>query len=437
MLAGLIALLAIRHSAAPEPRHQGRSADAWVRGLAAEDATARRQARDALAQLGTNALPAFARALRQREFPMASQWRRCQRRLAWLGPDWPEAVRVRQCAASALADLPTLSPSATAGMVPALGDRDALVRQEAARALRKQGRAALGPLVAALHDARLRLPILELLADLGPEASEILPAVIPLLTDRNPDTRAAAVVATAAIDLNTLAERLARALDDPASPVRAAAAKALAGANASHAPTRAGLVKLLDDPAPLVRFEAARALLARHEPLRRLLPTFIALLPEPGVGWQATLALGAAGPEAAPAVPALIEALRRERVPRPLRTPPTATLALGRMGAAAREPLVELLSAPEPAVRTGSLLALGMLGAEARPVASRLVPLLTDSDLEVRQAAALSLGQIDPNAAGVAAALDGLTRQEDIYVSAAAAHLLRQRQPAVPDPARP
>jgi HEAT repeat protein len=161
-----------------------------------------------------------------------------------------------------------------------------------------------------------------------------------------------------------------------------------------------------------------------------VLPALTEALKDRTVGWQAALAIGEIGPSAAEAVPALIEALKQEQVPRPLRTPPSSALALGRVGPVAVPPLIEVLKDSRASVRTSAVIALGLVGVDARAAAPALFELLKDKDSEVRSASALSLGAIDSANKDLVPVLKVLSREDDIYISSAAISALRRIDPA-------
>jgi HEAT repeat protein len=157
-------------------------------------------------------------------------------------------------------------------------------------------------------------------------------------------------------------------------------------------------------------------------------PVLIAALQEP-VSWEAALALARIGPSASNAVPALIERLKREKVPRPLRETCVAALALGQIGAASVPALIPILSNGDPRVRTSAALALGYVGAPAAPATPQLVKLLNDPDADVRRAATLSLGTIDPSRIELVSALLAMANDEDIFLQSLAASTLERIDP--------
>ncbi len=118
----------------------------------------------------------------------------------------------------------------------------------------------------AARDPTVRQTVLLALGWIGPEAASALAAVRPLMTAAPEDVRRAAVEATGQIAARAGPEvredagaTLVRALNDPAAPVRRAAAMAVGRIERTRdAPRLAEMVRA--DPDPMVRQDAARAL---------------------------------------------------------------------------------------------------------------------------------------------------------------------------------
>jgi HEAT repeat protein len=128
-------------------------------------------------------------------------------------------------------------------------------------------------------------------------------------------------------------------------------------------------------------------------------------------------------------VPALITRLKAERTDRPLRTPPSSAIALGRIGAPSVVALTELLQRTNGLVRLNAVIALGYIGADAKPAVADLIPLLKNTEPALRQAVALSLGNIAPMTAELKPVLIDLVREDDILTSSSALALLEKIDP--------
>jgi HEAT repeat protein len=116
--------------------------------------------------------------------------------------------------------------------------------------------------------------------------------------------------------------------------------------------------------------------------------------PDPKVQTQGAFGLSQLGPEARSAVPALVEALKRD-----LSVRENAALALGNIGPDAREAvaaLIEALGDLEWNMRRLAALALGKIGADAAPAVPSLLKLGRDPDKRVQQAAREAVAKIQP-----------------------------------------
>jgi HEAT repeat protein len=118
--------------------------------------------------------------------------------------------------------------------------------------------------------------------------------------------------------------------------------------------------------------------------------------PDPAKQVQGAFGLSRLGAKAQPAVPALIEALKKDAL-----------------------------------VRQNAALALGRIGPEAKDAVPALIDALRDSDWTVRRQAALALEQIGPEARQAVPALEKLTHDPDKLVRKAAQEALTQLHPRV------
>ncbi len=344
--------------------------DLIVRLLASEDESVRDRALRRIAALGAAG-----------EIPTA--------RLVGLLSD-PRAGR---CAAQALGVLGDLGPQA-AEAIPTLSAllADPSVGWNAAAVLRTVGNAAVPALAEALRtdSPEVRHRAAWALVGLGPAAAPAAERLVALLEEsssrRIPEpfagweeethetaARALRDIGTAAIPaLDAYLSTARRSARERASALRSAILEA--GRPPPPAPTEAALLEILGDPREEGREAAFSALLALG--LRADHVMLLARLiegPDANLREPAILALRELGPAAAPAVPALADALRDAEPS--LRVSILSTLEeVGRPASAALDALVETLRDPDWIVEQLALEALGRLG----PAASGAVPALLD-----------------------------------------------------------
>ncbi len=129
---------------------------------------------------------------------------------------------------------------------------------------------------------------------------------------------------------------------------------------------------------------------------------------------QGINALIQAGPEARRAVPALIGIFRDKDA---TFLHPLAAVALARVGGDAVTPLEKALKDDSYTVRGGAALALGLIGAPARPAVPALAAALKDREPLVRSAAAVALGRSGTLARGATPALRAALADSDRAVA--------------------
>jgi HEAT repeat protein len=232
------ALLLLRPD--PEPLYEGKPLTYWLRGFdPGSTPSAQENAREAVQQLGTNALPTLLRLLRTKDSQFKLELLQLANkqhlinikwRTAWTG--YNETVRAFRC----------LGPLSR----PAVPQLIQIYRERLSN-----------------PSGRDELIIAQVFGAIGPAASDAVPQLIQAATDTNhPVIRLYAVGALAGIhtrpDLTLPA--CIKALHDPVDAVRAEAIAGLDafGTNAQFAVP--DLVKALADPAPAVRDNASSAL---------------------------------------------------------------------------------------------------------------------------------------------------------------------------------
>jgi HEAT repeat protein len=111
---------------------------------------------------------------------------------------------------------------------------------------------------------------------------------------------------------------------------------------------------------------------------------------------QAAMGLADFGPDAAPALPALLSLLERKHADMQLNEDLhlNAAIALGKIGKAAVAPLQELIGHTDKDVRFYAIWALGWVGPDAKAATTALVKAMADKDEGVRRKAAYALGRI-------------------------------------------
>jgi HEAT repeat protein len=198
--------------------------------------------------------------------------------------------------------------------------------------------------------------------------------------------------------------------------VRMASIRAMEAAGSRARVAAPGIVPALKDPDRRVRLAAACALAQFDPAVEGILPILIgALEDDRSVGEEKDRAALALGHLGARARPALTLLLDR------LRAGDSATIALAELGPASIPGLTEALSDPGPAVRRRAARVLRMLGPAARSAVPALLERLKDPEADVRVEAAAALGEIHREKA--VPALRALLT-EDRSVAKAAAEML-------------
>lgn len=230
--------------------------------------------------------------------------------------------KVRAAVAKWLGELGHAAQMTTTGLVKATGDSDDSVRRAAAKAL---------GLVAT--DTGVAEPVL-----------------LERLNDTNLWVRVSAIEGLQALRVRdvTAVTGLTDRLADPDPVVRGAAVLAVAELGEAAGPAMSALLKVVADPEPDNRRQAVAAL-GRITPMPvEAARTLVALLDNVTLAGAATQALKAQGPNAAPALPVLAEAMRR----RGFRENPAFAEVLTSIGPAALPTLVELIQYRVPVTDT-------------------------------------------------------------------------------------
>ena len=343
---------------------------------------------------------------------------------------------VRRRCAGALGILGPRAAPAVAALAEASRSGEDALRAEAALALIRIGAAALPALTENLkHDnVQVRARAAEGLRSLGVRARPAFKLLAQALTDKDAAVRYAAMGTLPILDpepAETLSLLLPAVTAEDAS-VRAWAVRWLGAIAAEDRSTPekaiAALAKALEDRAAIVRAAAADALRPLGPTAKASAKTLLGLVKDPDatVRLKAALALGKIDPEGArSAVPTLIAALStrgtaRKYDPNPFNRP--AAQALAAIGAV--EPLVEALQSKDDGIRAGATFTLALMGARARAAFKGLTAALQNKDALVRQRSAEALQAISPDPKEAVPMLTESLRHEDDYLRQWAAGFL-------------
>ena len=302
--------------------HVGRGQDVpleRVLAVLAQEGEARWPALEVLAQHGATAVSAVPSVLQLLDDDNRYVRAEAVKTLLVIAPEDPAAVDavehqlddgdeyVRQITVEALSKCGILGAVA---VCRALGDDSESVRREASGSLRKLGAGAAPALTALLDDpsAVRRSAALDLLAECAAQATADRAA--SLLSDPDASVRraAAGVLDRDPAAAARYATSLAALMTDDDQDVRSSAAQALAHVDPMPKVARDALRGALDDADLWVRSAAATALLASDSDVA--LPVLARLAPQGKVGWRGLLRLGQAAQRSRPALDALTAALR-------------------------------------------------------------------------------------------------------------------------------
>jgi HEAT repeat protein len=249
-----------------EPVFQGKRLSAWLGDLPfGQPIETREQAREAVPQIGTNALPALLTLLGSRDSYLKLKLIELLGKQSFVKVHLRTAFDRRLLAHYGLEALgPTAKPALPA-LIEQLNHGD-MAGQTADTLARVGGADALSPLTNALThaDKRVRYGVVLALGQLGAEAERVAPLLLKALADADPMMRQSAALALGELGQQSgvAVPALIEALGDTSPDVRRGAAQGLRGySNLSEAKAAVpALLKLLDDGNPGVRSYAAGAL---------------------------------------------------------------------------------------------------------------------------------------------------------------------------------
>lgn len=423
---------------------------AFVALMRDADPGVRVRAMQAVAEAGSEAVPALIKATEDKE---AAYWACLV--LRELGPAAKDAVpaltalltdarvEIRREALLTLAAVGDAAESAIPQIVPLLADEG--VRVAAIYALASIGSVPEEALSALRENAESSDPLLSTvstwaLARLAPEDMELrrtaTEKLVAAIQSDDPFVRVTAARGLASlppapdVTLPIIEKALANA--DPATVQHAADAIASLGPAALPQ-----IVHGLEIPA--VRIMALQVLGQLGPEAASATDAVAALLSneDPDVAVEAALTLAKIGPSAAGAVPSLVQALVRKEEG----VAPSAAYALGQIGpdaAAAQDALIASLESADSTTALASAWALTKV-APVETHATRVVPVLAAglqaASPMLRKGAAEALGSLGPLAKDAAAALEKAAQDEEDAVKAAAVEALKLVQASKPEPA--
>jgi HEAT repeat protein len=408
--------------------------------LGSGDMPARREAAYQLQRLGPAAKPATAALIKALNDDDKQVWSWAIGALTELGPDAKDAIPVliegldgrvqrgrrsrdtRQIAMRSAVALSHIGPAAVPALLEALRQDDAGLRAGAARALGllgKDARDAVPILIGQLTDGRDPVRD-EIIAALGLIGSEAGPALSAALADAEARRRAGAAVALSQIapPYNAAGIAVEEALRQEKDPLaRSALMETLPRLGLDPSRSLAFLIPAAVGEDDASRHSALNAVLGSRALRPAAMTRLTDLLKDsnPAVRERAARALGRFGEEAAPALPALMEATRTAG------GAPAFADALAQTGPMALPLLLKALEAGNPDESAWILRALRGFGAPAVP---KLSEALKHDKPAIRAAAVSTLGAMGRDAADAVGPLFSLAEDPSPEVQAAALRAL-------------
>ncbi len=183
----------------PEPTYGNQPLSYWMERMA-DPATAS-HASSVLREMGPEALPALLDALHTKSTTFSEFFYHCAVKLKLAAPRNYDAANVRATAAYLLGQMGKDAAPAAPDLVRALADEDAAVRVKAIRAVSQIGEPAVTDLTEALthRETVVRFGAAKALGAIGKPAKSAALALTVCLNDSQPNVRAAASEALAAI----------------------------------------------------------------------------------------------------------------------------------------------------------------------------------------------------------------------------------------------
>lgn len=311
---------------------------------------------------------------------------------------------LRWHALSALGEIGPEAKAAIPVLVAGLEDKDQHVKLSAEQSLRKIGKPAVPALIEGLKKESLQQEILPILAEIGPDAAEAVPALTSLLSTKNTETRREVIIALAGIGeaAKPTSAELIKYLSDKQFPSRPAAAFALGKIKASSAiPVLKDALQNSTDS--LLQLASVWALLQfdpqNEEYITLAIPRLTKALEneKPEVRREAIKSLGHLGARAKGSVAELQKGLK-DKDPEIRRETLIALAEIGPDSAAAVGDVIAVLNEDSNTLRPIAIYALGRIGAAAKPATAQLHRFLFSYNPHEKTVAAWALVHITPDA---------------------------------------
>lgn len=379
----------------------GRPINDWLDDLSGKDDSLRTNAGDALRRHADDAVPLLVKVL-DRKPNSVRRWIEVK-----LGTSVPHRLRTRHLdgdrrqAAMLLGTFGEAARPAVPALLRTADHAEWSVREASAVALIELGETAAAELAGQIaRDPAdpLNGRAAEVLERMHPHTASAVPVIVPVYPAL-PDPlqiQLAPVLARQAESFPTGAQALEDVVLDQAATldVRAAALQALAAAPEAYDASRVVFDQALTNSQPVLRFHAAVGVWRSGGDANRVLDPLREGLADDRLRIEAVTLLGELGAAAGPAIPDLVAVLVAERSHRPLRTPPSAGIALSRIGTDAVPAVTALLQSTNAHARLNGVITIGLLGKRATSAGEHVQALLADREMEVRYSAALALNAI-------------------------------------------
>ncbi|MCL5099004.1 MAG: HEAT repeat domain-containing protein [Candidatus Omnitrophica bacterium] len=246
-----------------EPVYQGKQLSDWLQDLChGQSAQLRDQAKNAIRQIGTNAIPTLLDMVRARDSRLKLKFMQWTSRQSMVRFRFQPAMVLHTEAVTAFSVLGPAAIPAIEPLAEILGHSETAFT--AANALAQLGSNSVPILVQALtnDDWRVRYAAATAFTSEVPDEQTVVPALVASLKDGNPNVRimAARSLANIGQDPDRVVPALMANLDDPIPDVRASTARALGRFGSLGAPAVPILSKMSRDANPAVRNAATEVL---------------------------------------------------------------------------------------------------------------------------------------------------------------------------------